>query len=89
MQWARLTIGIVCSLLAGALAVKLAPRSYRAAWALGMAMLALFVPGHLHLGAKFPLWYHLFFLGTLLPWILLGAYAVHPRGAAPLARAGE
>jgi hypothetical protein len=31
-----------------------------------------FIPEHIQLWAKFPVWYHLIFLGTLLPLVALG-----------------
>jgi len=36
-------------------------------------MLILFLPVHYMLWRKFPIWYHLFFLITLAPTMLIGA----------------
>jgi hypothetical protein len=36
-------------------------------------MVLLFLPVHYMLWAKFPIWYHLFFLITLAPTMLIGA----------------
>jgi hypothetical protein len=36
-------------------------------------LLAVFLPAHYHLWLKFPLWYHLIFLGSLIALPLLGA----------------
>ena len=56
---------------------------------LGMQVLLLiaFVPVHVQLWSLFPFWYHLVFLGTLVPLMLLGsrlsrlrAVAVAPAG---------
>jgi len=38
-----------------------------------LIMLLLFVPVHYMLWAKFPIWYHLFFLISLAPTLLIGA----------------
>jgi hypothetical protein len=40
--------------------------------ALGAVLLAAFIPVHIQLWAKFPVWYHLVFLGTLVPLVALG-----------------
>jgi hypothetical protein len=40
---------------------------------LGAIILALFIPVHIQLWAKFPIWYHLVFLGTLVPLVAFGA----------------
>jgi len=45
-----------------------------------LIMLLLFVPVHYMLWAKFPIWYHLFFLISLAPTLLIGA-AVRARVA--------
>jgi hypothetical protein len=36
----------------------------------------LFVPVHVGLWATFPVWYHLLFLGSLVPLVLAGARVV-------------
>src|ERR1700744_4742311 len=66
MKIARLILGALSSLAAGAVAVLLAPASKKVPWVLGAIILALFIPSHIYLWAKFPIWYHLFFLGTLI-----------------------
>ena len=60
-------------------------RSALAAATTGLTLLALFVPQHMMLGARFPVWYHLTFLlslGALATWAegLPGAGSVsfHP-----------
>jgi hypothetical protein len=72
MLIARLAIAGVTSLVAGATMACIAPRSAWVPWALGVLLLVLFVPEHLKLWAVFPLWYHLTFLVTLVPLILIG-----------------
>ena len=73
MQLARLGIAAVASLAAGAVAAWIAPRDRRAAWIAGVILLLGFVPVHVHLWQSFPLWYHLGFLVTLVPLVVLGA----------------
>jgi hypothetical protein len=40
---------------------------------LGCGLLFFFLPVHYSLWDKFPVWYHLFFLVTLAPAVLLGS----------------
>ena len=44
-----------------------------AAKVLGIMLLAMFIPVHYGLWDKFPVWYHLTFLVSLLPLTLVGA----------------
>ncbi|HEX7720741.1 MAG TPA: hypothetical protein VF397_01195, partial [Pyrinomonadaceae bacterium] len=39
----------------------------------GAVMVVLFLPVHYMLWVKFPMWYHLFFLISLAPALLIGA----------------
>ena len=73
MLWARLALGAVSSLTAGYVVARLAPTSARLPLALGTLLLLLFIPLHYVLWEKFPIWYHLLFLGSLVPFVLLGA----------------
>ena len=75
MKIARLSIGALSSLAAGAL-VRTITRSNLAPWIVGLVLLALFVPDHIHIWNKFPVWYHLTFLVTLAPLVALGARLV-------------
>jgi len=69
------------SLIAGAVAGWIAPASQVMPWLLGGLLLAAFIPQHLRLWSIFPLWYHLTFLVTLAPLIVLGSRL--PRVLAP------
>lgn len=80
MKIARLAIGALTSIAAGALVHAIAPASRWAPWILGLVMLALFIPEHVRLWHLFPIWYHLTFLVTLAPLVALGALLVS-RGA--------
>jgi len=73
MKIARLTIAALTSLAAGALVRTIAPKSRLAPWIVGLVLLALFVPEHIRIWDKFPVWYHLTFLVTLAPLVWLGA----------------
>jgi hypothetical protein len=73
MKMGRLLVGALASLAAGATTRLIAPSRPVLPWVLGAILLALFVPVHIQLGPKFPLWYHLVFLATLAPLVALGA----------------
>ena len=72
MKIARLSLGVLCTLLAGATARRLSP----ARWlpiAVGCALVMLFAPAHYRIWDRLPVWYHLTFLGSLIPLAVLGA----------------
>ncbi|HEY6823549.1 MAG TPA: hypothetical protein VI195_03870, partial [Steroidobacteraceae bacterium] len=73
MLLSRLAIGALTSLAAGAIAAWIAPASTRLPVLLGITLLVAFIPVHARLWSLFPFWYHLVFLGTLLPLVLLGS----------------
>jgi len=73
MKLARLVLGATSSLGAGFVAAWIGKGRMRAATLTGIVLLGLFVPGHYRIWDKFPVWYHLTFLVSLLPLTLLGA----------------
>lgn len=79
MMAARLVLGALASLAAGAATRAVAPSSRRTVWVLGAVLLAAFIPIHVRLWANFPVWYHLVFLGTLVPLVALGATLIRNR----------
>ena len=83
MKVARLAIGALSSLAAGALVRLIAPQNRLAPWILGLVLLVLFVPDHIHVWSRFPIWYHLAFLITLAPLVALGALFVPQAEAKP------
>jgi len=91
MMVARLVMAAVTSLIAGAVAAAIAPGNTRVPWLLGALLLVLFLPSHLMLWSRFPVWYHLTFLLTLVPLVVLGSRLwrslaparLAPRPAAP------
>ena len=81
MKVARLILGALASLAAGAAPGRIAPSRTGLPWVLGAIILAAFVPIHIQLWAKFPVWYHLVFLGTLVPLVGLGAALTRKRNS--------
>ncbi|MDB5669807.1 MAG: hypothetical protein JWO25_766 [Alphaproteobacteria bacterium] len=74
MKVARLAMAAITSLAAGAIVRTIAPASQAAPWISGLIMLALFLPIHIHIWSRLPVWYHLTFLVTLAPLVALGAW---------------
>jgi hypothetical protein len=72
MKAARLALGALATLGAGWLTGRLAVPSRYAPLILGLVMLAAFVPIHVSLWDRFPVWYHLTFLGSLPTLSALG-----------------
>jgi hypothetical protein len=60
---ATITMGIVTAAIAQSVIVRLIP---------GVLMLLIFIPQHVMLWEKFPVWYHLTFLLSLVPLTYLG-----------------
>ena len=73
MKWARLAMAIVTSLAAGAVTAWIAPASRWASWIVGCVVLALFLPLHVVIWSRLPVWYHLTFLLTIIPAVRVGA----------------
>jgi hypothetical protein len=78
MKLTRLSIGAVATLTAGAAAALIA-RSNWTAVAAGAFLLVGFIPQHVSLWDKFPVWYHLTFLTSLVPLAFLGGRIVGQR----------
>jgi len=72
MMIARLGIGAVATVAAGWLAATISRRSTLATLLPGVVLLAGFIPQHIMLWEKFPVWYHLTFLLSLIPLAFLG-----------------
>jgi len=72
MMVGRLLLGLVSSFVAGYSCAMLA-RSKIAPKVAAAILLLLFLPVHYMLWDKFPIWYHLFFLITLVPAFMIGA----------------
>ena len=78
MMFARLAIGALATLLAGWVTAVIARRSAVARLAMGLLLLAMFIPQHMKLWDKFPVWYHLTFLLSLVPLSYLGGRVTPP-----------
>jgi hypothetical protein len=72
MMLARLSIGALATLAAGWVTSAIAPRSMLVRLMPGLILLALFIPQHISLWNRFPVWYHLTFLLSLVPLTYLG-----------------
>jgi hypothetical protein len=80
MKLARLVLGAISTLSAGFVAAWIGKSRMGSAALTGIALLCLFIPGHYRIWDKFPVWYHLTFLVSLLPLTLLGATLNHKAG---------
>ena len=72
MMMARLSIGAVATVSAGWVAGMIAGRSTIATVLPGVLLLVAFIPEHISLWEKFPVWYHLTFLLSLIPLTFAG-----------------
>jgi hypothetical protein len=72
MMVARLSIGVFATLAAGMVAAAIAPKPPLARLMPGVLLLIGFIPVHVSLWNKFPVWYHLTFLLSLVPLTYLG-----------------
>jgi hypothetical protein len=81
MMFARLAMGAAASLAAGAVMRLIAPEARRTPWVFGLLVLAAFIPQHIRLWALLPAWYHLTFLVTLVPLVMIGWHLGKPRAS--------
>jgi hypothetical protein len=72
MMLARLSIGAGATLAAGWITAAIAPQSLLIRLMPGLILLAMFIPQHIVLWSKFPVWYHLTFLLSVVPLTYLG-----------------
>jgi uncharacterized protein (DUF983 family) len=88
MLVARLSISAVATFAAGLVTALLVPGSMLARLILGVLLLIAFIPVHVMLWNKLPVWYHLTFLLSLVPLSRLGgALAGVRRPVAPVVQA--
>jgi hypothetical protein len=87
MKIGRLIEAAVTSVLAGALVGFVAPTKRWAPWLVGLIILVLFLPVHVSLWNRFPIWYHLAFLMPLAPLVALGGWIARNAGASGRAEA--
>ena len=74
MKIGRLSEAAITSVAAGAVVSLIAPSRKWAPWLAGLIILAMFLPEHVKLWTKFPVWYHLSFLVPLIPLVALGGF---------------
>ncbi len=74
MKIGRLAEAAITSIGAGVVVAWIEPSKRWAPWLTGLIVLALFLPVHVNLWDKFPVWYHLAFLVPLAPMVALGGF---------------
>jgi hypothetical protein len=79
MKWARLLMAIMTSVVAGIVTASVSRSRRWAPLIVGTVVLAMFVPLHIAIWSKFPVWYHLTFLLTIIPAVLVGGLLVARR----------
>jgi hypothetical protein len=82
MMLARLAISTLATLAAGRVTAVIARRWIPARLTAGLLLLVVFVPQHIMLWDKFPVWYHLTFLASLVPLTYFGGNMTTPPQAA-------
>ncbi|HEY6484031.1 MAG TPA: hypothetical protein VIY54_10965 [Steroidobacteraceae bacterium] len=73
MMAARLLVGVAATFAAGAVVARVSRGDSRSIWAFGLLMLGLFCAEHYALWHRLPIWYHIVWLGSILPMTLAGA----------------
>src|SRR5262245_14196719 len=76
MMIARLSIGALATTAAGLVTAAIVPQSTIARLLPGVLLLVGFIPQHIMLWDKFPVWYHLTFLLSLVPLTYVGGMLV-------------
>jgi hypothetical protein len=66
MMLARLTESTIALAIAAMIAERVAPAWRYAGWAFGIVMFLFFAPYHATIWSKFPVWYHAYFLASLI-----------------------
>ena len=69
----RLGFGVIASFAAGWAGARIAPTARVPMYIFAAVLVGLFLPVHIALWARFPAWYHLFFLLSLVAFTWLGA----------------
>jgi hypothetical protein len=77
MMIARLSIGAFATLVTGFITARIT-RSTLAQLMPGIILLVAFIPQHVMLWNKFPIWYHLVFLSSLIPLTYAGNRMARP-----------
>ncbi|MFZ0212990.1 MAG: hypothetical protein WBE20_13580 [Candidatus Acidiferrales bacterium] len=80
MMIMRLSESAACSVLSGFVAALVARERVKSPAAAGLVLLALFLPFHISIWSKFPVWYHLVFFTSLPVLSLAGGLLRKPAG---------
>jgi hypothetical protein len=78
MMVARLVESTIALIVAAILTARLSKGAPAAPWILAVVMLAVFIPFHYYLWPKFPVWYHLTFLSSLVVVPVIVGRAARP-----------
>jgi hypothetical protein len=81
MMIARLAESTVALIIASVITVRVAPASRIAPWAFGILMFAVFAPYHYTIWPIFPIWYHAYFLASLLAIPVIVARAMRGKAS--------
>lgn len=81
MKIGRLAEAALASVAAGAIIGLISPSKKWAPWAAGLILLAMFLPEHVKLWTRFPVWYHLSFLVPLAPLFAVGSFLARSSSA--------
>ena len=73
MKWARLLMAMTTSVVAGVVTGWISRSRGWAPLIVGGIVFGMFLPLHIAIWSKFPAWYHLIFLLTIIPAVLVGA----------------
>ena len=84
MMFARLAIGALATVATGLVTTVIARRSMLARLIPGALLLVAFIPQHIMLWDKFPVWYHLTFLLSLVPLTYVGGKVAEASALMPL-----
>jgi hypothetical protein len=80
MLLVRLVLGAGASIAAGVACAAVRSSTRLPRYVFALLLFALFVPVHVSLWDKFPIWYHIIFLGSLAPLVVLGTKLPGSRG---------
>jgi hypothetical protein len=84
MKFARLLMAAAASLAAGAVAQYISRANRWVPYIVGGIVLAMFVPVHFAIWTRLPVWYHMTFLLTIVPMVILGGQLVPKNRSANL-----
>ena len=84
MLIARLMVGALATIGSGWVASRISGNPRNAALSFGVALFAISLVWHINIWPEYPAWYHLVWLGCIIPGAVLGS-RLSLKGAEPLA----